>query len=300
MADEFKCPTKKHTLRLRPDLYWRKTRCPKCDREFDRLRMFRFIAWLKSGFQRRTGSSKIPDEVRYADIRIKADKLIQLSWTDDSAKSESFDIPFAQLRGEPPNRIVSLLLDHVRRIAPKLNVPVQTPRIFIGTPKDAGGQFRVIDGTVSMTLSAELVEDRSATAAVLAHEVCHYILDSSGLNEEDNAKNERLTDVCMFVFGFGEVFYNGYKTETQVGEYRRGHRLGYLKDVEYSFLRRYVAQRRSGTLSNLDSETNRLRRQLLARTGDQRVADRLLKKARTSNPELSENELFEMVLSAFR
>jgi len=88
-------------------------------------------------------------------------------------------------------------------------------------------------------------EDQLAAQAILAHEVCHYILNNSGIRKSDTEQNERYTDLCMFVCGFGQIFLAGYKRETAQSEYRRGHRLGYLTDAEYEFAQQYVTQLRS-------------------------------------------------------
>ena len=48
------------------------------------------------------------------------------------------------------------------------------------------------------------------------------------------------TDVAMFVFGLGDVFLNGYRSDATRQDYAPGHRLGYLTDAEY---RPFVVER---------------------------------------------------------
>jgi hypothetical protein len=56
-------------------------------------------------------------------------------------------------------------------------------------------------------------------------------------------ENERLTDAAVFVFGLGDIFLAGYQREP--GEYRPGHKLGYLSASEYEYLSGYVSRLRS-------------------------------------------------------
>src|SRR5260370_41339079 len=103
-------------------------------------------------------------------------------------------------------------------------------RLKMGALVDAAGQFKVSDGWVSVRIANHVLMDRKAVRAILAHEACHYVLENSGIRERDYEQNERLTDLCMFVCGLGELFLDGYKREGTHNEYTLGHRLGYLTD----------------------------------------------------------------------
>ncbi|CAN5261430.1 hypothetical protein BH20ACI2_BH20ACI2_25070 [soil metagenome] len=144
-----------------------------------------------------------------------------------------------------------------------------------------------------MTLSEDLVADQKAVRAVLAHEVCHYVLNCSGMREEDTESNEKLTDLCMFVLGLGNIYLEGYRSETVKREYRVGHRLRYLKDNEYSFAQKYVWHLHSEADSNSESKITALRMKIVARVGDERVVDRLIDSERRRAPDKSNLELYQ-------
>ena len=107
-----------------------------------------------------------------------------------------------------------------------------TPCPF-GLTLGEAGSFRVErDGYVEIRLLSSIATDHTAAVAVLAHEVCHYVLESSGIRREEVLDNERLTDFCIFVVGFGGVFLDGFRRFGT--DSRPGHRIGYLTDSGYA------------------------------------------------------------------
>src|SRR2546430_14020750 len=76
---------------------------------------------------------------------------------------------------------------------------------------------------------------------ILAHEVCHHILEQSALaNHQSQSANERQTDLLMFVCGYGQLARKGYEVSRQFGSaYVRSH-LGYLKPEEHEFAFEWV------------------------------------------------------------
>lgn len=150
-----------------------------------------------------------------------------------------------------------------------------------------------------MKLASHLLSDRKAVRAILAHEVCHYILANSGIRENDFNENEKLTDACMFVCGLGQLFLDGYKREVAHGEYRTGHRLGYLTDAEYNFAARYTRELRSNNSLSLLTGEERLRGRLVARITDKQARERLIKHAKVRHPEKNDAEIYEVVIASF-
>ncbi|CAN5780517.1 hypothetical protein BH09VER1_BH09VER1_17680 [soil metagenome] len=71
---------------------------------------------------------------------------------------------------------------------------------------------------------------------ILAHEVCHHILNQSGLADRyDKVRDERLTDAAMFICGFGKIVKLGQTfIQGTASGYQKTH-LGYLRPTEYSF-----------------------------------------------------------------
>jgi hypothetical protein len=164
---------------------------------------------------------------------------------------------------------------------------------------DAGGQFKTSDGWVSVKLANPLLSARKAIRAILAHEVCHYILANSGIREADFNENERLTDACIFVCGLGRLFLDGYKSEVANGEYRAGHRLGYLTDAEYNFASRYTRDLRSNNSLRLLTPAEQLRDRVASRITDKYARERLIQHAKAKYPEKSDAEIYEFVIDSF-
>jgi hypothetical protein len=194
------------------------------------------------------------------------------------------------------DKTIEIILNHIRQVAPGLSVPFKVPRLEIGAFADTAGQFSVSDGWVSIKIARHFLTDPKALRAILVHELCHYILESSGKRKTNYEDNERLTDVCMFVCGLGQIFLDGYRRENSRQEYRDGHRLGYLTDAEYAFAAEYVLQLRSN-LYLLPSGLEELQRRFAVQVNDSRARDRLISHARSRYPEKSDLELYGIVIA---
>lgn len=293
MPIELRCSSRRHVVRLRDDRVWRRALCPKCKTHIDPTRLRRLWIILRGKLINRSSKSAIPDEIRFANLRWRIDRLAGAAWTSDEGQLSDFNLYSRKLDRLGPEAIVREYLGHIRKIAPRLPVPIKIPEIVRGRLKDAGGAFSSRDGWAVMTLSDDLVADERAVRAVLAHEVCHYVLNCSGMREEETESNEKLTDLCMFVLGLGNIYLEGYRSATVKGEYRIGHRLGYLKDNEYRFAQSYVWGLRSDADSAAESGIRALRTKILARVGDERVVDRLIESEWRRTPNKSQLEVYQ-------
>jgi hypothetical protein len=171
-------------------------------------------------------------------LRKKADGLIKRAWPGNPIGTVVID-PRSIPGSVTLEEFVSRLLHHARHTT-DLSTPWRTPRVFVEkTSQHVGGLFVVDEGWVRIVVGQDLFKDVAAARAVLCHEVCHYILDMVDIRERPTQENERLTDVAMFVFGFGAIFRAGYRRAP--AENRTGHRVGYLSDEEYRFLENYIA-----------------------------------------------------------
>jgi hypothetical protein len=141
-------------------------------------------------------------------------------------------------------------------------------------------------------VGTQFFADGLAARAILAHEVCHYILGNSGIRKSDFTLNERYTDLCMFVCGFGRVFLAGYKREYARHEYRPGHRLGYLTDTEYEFAQQYVMQLRQSEELAPPNELDTLKKRLAQLIYDAQTCKRIIEVARRKYPHKSEIDLY--------
>ncbi len=123
------------------------------------------------------------------------------------------------------NQALQSLYVHARAWAPGLDVPYHVPQLTIGglLEEQTAGRFVV------------------AAWLILAHEVCHHILEQSSLaNHHSQFANERQTDLLMFVCGYGELARKGYEVSRQLGStYVRSH-LGYLTPEEHEFAFEWV------------------------------------------------------------
>jgi hypothetical protein len=232
---------------------------------------------------------------KFYSLQWQLGELANLAWTTaQSFQLEPFELSlrdFTELTA--PAQVVEILLHHARRIAPGFNVPYMVPRILVESLSFAAGQFEVDDeGWVTLKVGLQFFEDKLAAQAILAHEVCHYILENSGIRKSDRELNERYTDLCMFVCGFGSIFLAGYKRETAQLESRPGHRLGYLTDAEYKEAQRYVRQLRQSHELSPACELDRLKKQLVGLIHNEDTCQRLIEAARRRHPHKSLRDLY--------
>jgi hypothetical protein len=233
----------------------------------------------------------------FPDLAAQLRELATQAWsTEQSLQHSQFLLnPADFVNITAPTQVVEVLIRHAGRTVPGFNIPQMVPRVLVVSLPAAAGMFKVDEeGWVTIELGANFFQDKLAAQAILAHEVCHYILENSGIRKSDVNLNERYTDLCMFVCGFGEIFLAGYRRDAAQQDYRPGHRLGYLTNDEYQFAQRYVMQlRQSGEISppkELDRLKKRLRHLLY---DDQQSCNRIIESERRKNPHKSDVELYQ-------
>jgi hypothetical protein len=110
------------------------------------------------------------------------------------------------------------------------------------------GHFRLDkNGYASIAVSTEYLGSIEATTLILAHEACHHILLQSGVSfqfKEDVILNERITDLTMFVCGFGEIIRGGDSVVRKRNGLHVNMHLGYLDNRECDEAYRYVLAKR--------------------------------------------------------
>ena len=238
-------------------------------------------------------------------LELQLQELTKIAWTtEESFRQPQFLLNLSDFAHTPsPAQVVEALIRHAERITPGFQVPYMVPRVLVEATiphplATSVGLFQVDeDGWVTIKLRSDFFEDKLAAQAILAHEACHYILINSGIRKSDFKENERYTDLCMFVCGFGQIFMAGYKREASQHEYRPGHRLGYLTDAEYEFANHYVLQLRQSNELKFPNELDRLRNSLLKLLyGDQAVCKRLVQAEQRRNPHKLEIDLYRDAL----
>jgi hypothetical protein len=258
-----------------------------------------YVRRLFAAFSSKPQGTPIPEEFRFAKLKWRIDRLATQAWQTQESLNLELTLNPSALPTSSPDRIIEAILNHVRRVAPGLSVPLRVPRVETGSLIDAGGQFKTSDGWVVVKLANHLLSDRRTVGAILAHEVCHYILENSGIRESNVDENEKLTDSCMFVCGLGLLFHDGYKREVAHPEYRTGHRLGYLTDSEYDFAARYVRELRSDNSLRLLTSAEQLERKLVGRISDKQARERLIRYAKARYPEKTDTEIYDLVITNY-
>jgi predicted SprT family Zn-dependent metalloprotease len=233
-------------------------------------------------------------------IRLRVQNLAEIAWTTEQAFTHPhFLMSVEELAHfNTPEEVVKVLLRHAEQIAPGFAVPTMVPHVQVTSIPFAAGQFEVDeDGWVTIKLGSEFFQDKLAAHAILAHEVCHYILENSGIRQSDHLLNERDTDVCMFVCGFGALFLAGYRRKAAQRDYRPGHRLGYLSDADYRLAQREVMRLRSSTEIAPPSEVDSVKTRLLNLLyGDQATCQRYVEAERRRNPHQSEQQIYQAAI----
>jgi hypothetical protein len=244
--------------------------------------------------------SSVRENENFHDLELQLQELAKIGW----AKDESSWIAKSTLNSNyftnetAPTKVVEVLLAHARQFAPEFNVPYLIPRTIVEAMPSAAGRFEVDEeGWVTIKISPDFFDDQLAAQAILAHEACHYILENSGIRYSDFYLNERYTDLCMFICGFGQIFLAGYRREPAQNQYRSGHRLGYLTDAEYQFANQYVIKLRESSKQKLSSRLDVKRKRLLQLVhGDEATLRRLIEYERLRSPDRLEELFYESAI----
>ena len=262
--------------------------------EFWTLVFFVFIIWLVLGcsgcFNEPSHKSSFPE------LEKQIRELAKIAWSSEKAFRDSnfFLNADAMASVTSSEHALDIFLCHSRRIAPGLAVPHRVPQVCTEQMEEPHtGLFAVdYEGWVKISIRQDFLRDHLLTQAILAHEVCHYILENSGIRKSETNLNERYTDLCMFVLGLGEVFLTGYKRGGAQPEYPLGYRIGYLTDAEYEFAQQYVKQLRQSCEAAPPSELDVLKQRLTQLARDSEVEHWIIEAAQKRFPDKSELDLF--------
>jgi hypothetical protein len=158
--------------------------------------------------------------------------------------------------------VVQQLYGHARKWAPGFEIPFCVPKVIVSPFLGSAGQYSANpDGYLFIRVAPEFASRRAALLAILAHEVCHHILDLSGFRGSLTHDLERLTDLATFVCGFGELVLNGHSHARKVGSLWTSVHLGYLSSEEYRLAQSWVLKvqhlPRSGSVRDPVTPTRR-------------------------------------------
>lgn len=318
-----KCPcgTK---VRVELDLLHRKPRCPHCKRPIKVSLWQRLIARVKRPVENTYAEKRSPQFIVPPPVTPGVEQLLQnlaeRAWRKDLQYPDgSFLLsPTALVREASAQAMetnLRILYEHARRWAPGLMVPYKVPKVRISGTILPAGQYCVdSDGWVSIDVSTDFAYQSEALFVVLAHEACHHILDINGLDDKRNRdRNERLTDLAMFVFGFGDIVNGGRKSAIQTKSgYAQTH-LGYLEDADYAFAYAWVLEARAanglpcpsinqhrllvGPQLRLPDLIEQMYSDLKVRLSDAGVRQRLLESYRAKYRQDTEEQIIMRILS---
>jgi hypothetical protein len=213
------------------------------------------------------------------------------------------------------NEAVQALYAHARSWAGGLDIPYHIPRLSVTScSRDTAGQFVVDEGWTSIEIARDFIDTPRAVWLIMAHEVCHHILEQSGLaNRNNRLANERQTDLLMFVCGFGQLAKNGYEmTQHFQSGFVRSH-LGYLAANEHAFAFDWVVAARcanqlggmqgvapkSATIAagfEMQSDDAAALQLLASRVADSSARQRLLRDYRHKHPHVPLIDLVQMIV----
>jgi hypothetical protein len=99
---------------------------------------------------------------------------------------------------------------------------------FVELENDVAGNTipgDTVGSIIHINVSSNLINNRKAVFATLAHEICHQVIYLYGIRPNIGWIIETYTDLCTIYVGFGQLILDGYNTD--VGGLNRT--LGYLK-----------------------------------------------------------------------
>lgn len=175
-------------------------------------------------------------------------KLARVAWAGSERANPSFVLASSRVTqpkdAESVSAVVGTYYAHARQWAPGFEVPFSIPKVTITALLESAGRYRVEDGYVHVDISRRFLNHPAASLAILAHEVCHHILDLSGIGTRIPEIDEPTTDLAMFICGFGEVFIQGHSSLLLTPEGWRDTHLGYLTLAQYHRCQEWVLNAR--------------------------------------------------------
>jgi hypothetical protein len=312
-------------LRIALDSMHRGPRCPQCKRPVPIWK--RLLARARVLFEQAKTSTTRWFSARSTTrpshgIEPLLQKLAQAAWQRGSGSTRgSFHLDGSELaRGSSPQELdanLRKLYAHARLWAPGLQIPWKVPPVKLSSNIASAGRYGVNDGWTAIDVSTEFASRPQALLVILAHEACHHILDSSGLADyRDTARNERMTDLAMFICGFGDIVCNGRTATTQTKSGYVTTHLGYLTAADYEYASNWTIQARldnelPGMARRLPKEsvgplhfflpavTEQLWSSFAARVPDPAVRNRMFRYSSSKHPGESEEKVLRRLIEDF-
>jgi len=166
-------------------------------------------------------------------------------------KDEIF-IPDQEFYSKSLVEMTSTLLDFIGM--PSKGEELYVDYIAFDAKSTAAGLYTYSDGIHYIHINSRKAKDSYQIAAVLAHELMHFILlGVMKYSLNTTLQNEKLTDIATIVCGFGVVVTNGFKYDSGwivtvialflgiLTIHTEEHSFGYYKPKEYAYLVKNIA-----------------------------------------------------------
>jgi len=312
-------------VRFKAEDALRRPVCPRCRQPIQVSAWQKLCARVGGARSANVQSTGLRANVRSTaspDVVATLSRLARRAWTRGQSGHGSFLFrPSLLLPRDEASRndAVRALYGYARSCADGLNIPYHVPLVSVtNCSDDAAGRFAVDeDGWTSIEISRDFLDTPRAVWLIMAHELCHHILEMAGLaGRHDRLANERQTDRLMFVCGFGQLAKDGYESTRQVqSAYVRSH-LGYLTAAEHRAAFEWViAARCANQLGGMEdlkpqslgiadgfeiqsNETQALQK-LALHIVDSSARQRLLQYYRGKHPHLSLVDLVQIIVDDY-
>ena len=162
--------------------------CSRCKQPIRVSAWQKFCARLGDARSTNVRSPRLPTSVpstTNADVVATLSRLARRAWAGRQLGHGSFLFTPSLLliRDDAVlNEAAQALYSHARSWADGLDIPYHIPRISVSScSHDTAGQFVVDDeGWTSIEISRDFLDTPRAVWLIMAHEVCHHILDHAG------------------------------------------------------------------------------------------------------------------------
>jgi tetratricopeptide (TPR) repeat protein len=112
------------------------------------------------------------------------------------------------------------------------SIPFRKPRVEFNLFKLKGEPAHIEFGDETLVvIHPSYAMDRFALAAVLCHELAHFVIDHNDMRERDAEEGERITDLFVFRSGLGMIRLQGILSVVNLDQQVFRRKLGYL-DLE--------------------------------------------------------------------
>lgn len=121
------------------------------------------------------------------------------------------------------------------------DVPFRRPKVefSVQLPRTEPGHIEFGNDSTIIRIHPKYRDEPFLLAAILCHELAHFILDHNGFNRPDLLENEKLTDLFVFKCGQGLIYLQGVVDFIEINGQLEKNKLGYmsLEEMAYSHVR---------------------------------------------------------------